>query len=1324
MSQNSIRSRSISTAKTESNASSIVDNSRDQDASRSLPDDRLESSIFLLSPSFSKRELLLLIIPATLVALVAAAIPPLMTTVIGDLYRVFATYQAIPVPSPSDTSRLMGGVIKATVKLCIMSGVALLLSGLMGSLWSWLGEKNLMYLRKCVYNILLSREMAWFETKSSQSKPDEPSIGAGSLVTIFSSCTEDIRAATGMNMGLCIQHSVTIIIAVIMAFRCAPSLAAVTLSTVPVVIVLFHIGEMVSIPLQKLERARSSKVSNIIECAIKAIVTIKCFNAQTLETSRAVFALDSALSASKRLSSWWAGILGFSQFLNLSIFVQGFWFGTMQVTAGKLTAAEVLAVFWACLIATTTLPHLSKCISVHMRARVSMDDLVKLVNRTSTSPDLNTTGNSSPQSSVQEKHTGLNGASTSSRPVLQTIALPSSFSGAFKFTNVTFHYPSRPDIPVLSNVSLSIIPGEMTFIVGRSGSGKSTVAHLLLRLYEPQQGSIEMGNMSYRHLDEHWARSHIGIVSQHCILFDGSIHDNIALGVAGGSHGRRPEEVTRDEVIATCKLAAIHEFIDGLADGYDTLLGNEGTALSGGQKQRLCIARAYVRDPEVLILDEATSALDATSRLLVFAQIRRWRQNKTTIVITHYLSQINPDDYVHVLRDGILVEHGRRIDLESQMDGGFHQTLRVQNSRAEITSSNDKSTDRNPSASVPVSNSVSSEQNGDHLHEKATKEKVEDETTASQEPMPRNTSFYPLLSTYWPTLPSKPLYILGLVTSILSGVCIPAFGFVLSRLVTLTTSHNDSHTVSSANEYGLYVLSLAILHGILFGVKELTIAWTTKTWKRDVRARAFEGIMKQDMAWFDLPCNSAFRLLQVITQDVDDGCLLFALVIPQCTTAVTMVSTGLIWAMVVGWQLTLLGITLALAYLGLSAFHNRLSAGIVKAKKEAREEVSKDYYDMVLNIRAIRSMSLESIFRAKFLQSVENAKSAGTNSAFFEGLGCAIVNTLTFLTQGLFYYVGARFMTMGFYTFEHMVEVLNLVAFSLIIAAQMMQFTSRFSESLQALRSFKPLLELKHSDSHESQGSDHWHIQGPIQFHNVSFAYPLRPNVQVVNQLSFTINPTECVAIVGASGSGKSTIAALLERLYEPTSGFISINGRSIQYADLAWLRNQMTIVTQQPHLFDAPIHENIGYDGSHVYPRKEVKWAAKEANIHEFVMSLPDGYDTIVGENAGAISGGQAQRIAFSRAILRKTGILILDECTSALDAHNQRKVMEALRKANDARTTIMITHDLSTIRMADRIIVLKDGYVAEEGTYEQLVEKQGAFYKLISVGDWQAPE
>lgn len=231
----------------------------------------------------------------------------------------------------------------------------------------------------------------------------------------------------------------------------------------------------------------------------------------------------------------------------------------------------------------------------------------------------------------------------------------------------------------------------------------------------------------------------------------------------------------------------------------------------------------------------------------------------------------------------------------------------------------------------------------------------------------------------------------------------------------------------------------------------------------------------------------------------------------------------------------------------------------------------------------------------------------------------------------------------------------------------------------------------------------------------VHFRYPARPDTEVLHGLSLTIQPGETVAMVGTSGCGKSTTVQLLERFYDPEDGKIRADGNDIKTLNLQWYRQQIGIVSQEPCLFDSSIAENIAYgDNSRVVPMDEIIAASRQANIHNFIDSLPNGYDTNVGDKGLQLSGGQKQRVAIARALLRNPKVLLLDEATSALDTESERVVQEALDKARAGRTCLVIAHRLSTIQNSDRIAILHKGEVVELGSHSELLAKKGIYYKL----------
>lgn len=399
--------------------------------------------------------------------------------------------------------------------------------------------------------------------------------------------TEDVRSASSLALGLTIQYLTTTLVALALGFLGSWSLTLVVLSTFPILILLGGLSQGLSQNLFMGERTYTAIAATLVDRAVAAIATVKAFNAFDHELKALDGALTGIKTAADKIITLWGVNMGLTQFFMMSMFVQAFWYGSKLVREGHNTPGEVMSVFWACLIATSNLHMATPQFLLLAKGKTAMASLLNMMEApTSDEPSCHST-NFIPLSRKVNK--------------FRKIQL-SKCQGELEMINVTFAYPSRPTIPILDSVTMYFPEGDTTFIVGGSGSGKSTVAQLLTGMYSQQSGQITLDRQDIRVLDERFARRHIALVSQSCIMFDMSVHDNVAMGLAGSPSGRRPEDVTREEVIAACRVALMHEFVRDLPDGYDTMLGNGGANLSGGQKQRLAIARAYLRDPTVLIL--------------------------------------------------------------------------------------------------------------------------------------------------------------------------------------------------------------------------------------------------------------------------------------------------------------------------------------------------------------------------------------------------------------------------------------------------------------------------------------------------------------------------------------------------------------------------------------------------------------------------------------------------------------------------------------------------------------------------------------------------
>ncbi|KAF8996595.1 P-loop containing nucleoside triphosphate hydrolase protein [Cyathus striatus] len=1293
-----------------------------------------------------------------------------MTFVIGQAFDAFARFP-LTSPSEQDKHNLIHGVGIAALELVGLAVGSMSLGSLMSWLWIWTGEVNVASLRRRVYRGVMSRGMEWFDTHLGANDDAEGPLGAAGLMAKFNRETDEVRTASSLASGNLLQHLTTTLTCLILAFTRSWSLTLIILSSIPLLALLQGVSQALASPLLASERTYTGVAATLVSRAVGAIATVKAFNAQPHESHLASSSFFSLDSAAHKLNIVWATTSGSAQFIMMAMFVQAFWFGAKLVRDDKASAGDVMAVFWACLIATSNLQMCVPQLITVTKGKLAMVELLSLI----------------PENTTQAAPRGLLQSTSRSLHTLQ---------------------PHSPPLPnrVLSDVSLFLPAGEMTFIVGSSGSGKSTIAQLLLGLYTSQEGSVCLDGRDLRYLNSSFLRSHIsgvGCTTGGGVILDGkSLYENVLLGVSGS--GRPLDFVSREEVE------------DAWIYRRDTRLFSEGAGgeFEWGTEAAFGDCEARLWNPDVLVLDEATSALNATSRILVFEAIKHWRRGKTTIVITHDLSQIKNGDFVYVMKSGRVVEQGYRRDLESssssvnldrnegefrkmlssqQHAGGFvprevdevlvdleedgeegkeecvlerlkHQTIAIRpltfgswmvDVIADLTSDVSEKEKRRetyrvsrwipgptkeerlrgPSSvdlafleeamSVPGQRPTfdrrkleqeqeAVERNGVHANrvrrgQTVVRQRRDQEKVLVKVEKPLTTelkddecipSFWTLNRAIFPSLPYKPLLFSGLGICLLSGAMTPIFSFLLSRL--LFEVSTGTKNVSTINRLGGLVLGIAALDGLFMGLKYFIMETCAMAWVTKVRIESWSKILKQDKKWFDSPRNAPSRLVQILVKDGDDARNLIAVVWGQCLVVIAMLGVGLIWALVRGWQLTFVGLAIAPVFAGIMALQTRLVAKCEIRNKRAREEVARGYFDAISNVRGIRAMAFDSAFEAMFDDAAEKALSTGVRGAFVEGCTYGVASGLIYFSEALLFYVGAVLIVKGTYTYLQMVEVLDLVVFSVTIGSQLMAFTEKIAKSIQATNDLNKLLELKTDNMDESKGFLRPELGGSISFKNVRFAYPERREAQVLRNFNLDIHEGECVAIVGSSGSGKSTVAALLQRLYEPDSGSISIGPNRLDSTDIRHLRKHISVVSQQPNLFDASVADNIRY-GNMSISEIDIHVAAKAANVHEFIMSLPQGYDTHLGENASLISGGQAQRLQIARALVHPSRILILDECTSSLDPENQSVVIE---------TIVML--------MCDRIIVLHDGEVAEQGSHEELMRRKGIFASLASGGEW----
>ncbi|XP_007126717.2 mitochondrial potassium channel ATP-binding subunit isoform X4 [Physeter macrocephalus] len=548
---------------------------------------------------------------------------------------------------------------------------------------------------------------------------------------------------------------------------------------------------------------------------------------------------------------------------------------------------------------------------------------------------------------------------------------------------------------------------------------------------------------------------------------------------------------------------------------------------------------------------------------------------------------------------------------------------------------------------------------------------------------------------------------------------------LLGQLVEIVAKYTRDHVGSFLTESRNLSTHLLILYGLqgllTFGYLAL-LSRIGEHMAADMRRALFSNLLRQDIAFFD--AKKTGQLVSRLTTDVQEFKSSFKLAISQGLRSCTQVAGCLVSLSMLSTRLTLLLMVATPALMGAGTL---MGSALRKLSRQCQEQVARatGVADEALgNVRTVRAFAMEQREEERYAAELGGsrckAEELGRGIALFQGLSsiafnCMVLGTL-FIGGSL---VAGQQLTGG--------DLMSFLVASQTVQRSMANLSVLFGQVVRGLSAGTRVFEYMTLSPCIPLSGGHCipkeHLRGAITFHNVSFSYPCRPGLQVLRDFTLTLPPGKIVALVGQSGGGKTTVASLLERFYDPTAGMVTLDGQDLRALDPSWLRGQVIgFISQEPVLFGTTVMENIRF-GKPGASDEEVYAAAREANAHEFITSFPEGYNTVVGERGATLSGGQKQRLALARALIKQPSVLILDEATSALDSESERLVQEALDRASAGRTVLVIAHRLSTVRGAHQIVVMAHGRVCEVGTHEELLKKGRLYSELIRRQALDAP-
>jgi len=1198
----------------------------------------------------------------------------------------------------------------------IFGAISFLANFLSIAFWSLVGSRMCHRLKRQYFTTILSQEQGWFDANN-----------AFEFATKVQAQLEQIEFGVGEKLGLVIQMLASCVISFIFAFIISWKIALVMLCVAPFIIVdvLFLVNSLRTGII--MGRKTWEKAGGLAEEMLYNIKTVTSFANFEFETRRfnekveLCYQLD--LGTVFRLAMC-IGILIF--FLNLSFVIAVLYGRTLigkdyNENKGKdYTAGDVMCSALCTLMGIMGIGLTAPNIKVIQESCTACSDYFTLYER-------------EPQMDYS-----------------QSIEKPprDQIQGRIEMKNIKFIYPSDPNRRViLEGLNLTFEPGKKVALVGESGCGKSTTVNLIERLYEATDGEILIDGLDIKKYDVKYLRSLIGYVQQEPVLFNKSIRNNLIFG--------REEQIRQlgdlDTLIQNaCDESYATEFISKLPDQLDYVVGIKGSKLSGGQKQRVAIARAILHQPKILILDEATSALDTKSEKEVQRALDNISQkNVTTVIIAHRLSTIKNADLIYAIKEGRVIEQGTHKELLAK-NGYYAGLVRSQLAQDEIETKEE--------LEIREKKSSLKRRNTD---EEVQFQKKDDEIYIDQE----NVKVNPCRIVREVMREHCCILVLAIIGAAGVGASQPINGFVMAKCLNGMNSMYQTIRYDDTLFYAWFLLLIAFLQGVFNFLMIWMFTRIGVALARLYRKKILRKYLQFHMSFYDITKNSPGSLLTRLSIDTMQlNNLVFSTVGSSVQVSVTFV-LGLIMGCIYEYRLCLIMFAFV-PFIAIAIIIRRsVNSGSGKRGVKANVEAGGILSECVTNTKTIYSYNFQQPAVEMYMDVLEYNRRKFMKDALLAGFFVGLGQFCLFAGQACVFIAAKHYILNGDIDSEDMGLALNIVLTS---AGGIGNGLAQLGDIKKAIIAFKsiystidqPVLINPFRKDNEGKISAK-NIKGKIELRHVYFAYPTRPEQVILKDVSFTVYPGQQDALVGYSGSGKSTIIQLLTRFYdvEDGKGEILIDDVNIKDYNLYELRKKIGLVSQEPVLFKRSVLENVRY-GNLSATDEECIEAARQANIMKFftkekmhqVLDVQskqqalaankkkkdekkdekkDGKDNKdpnapekegegkVGTKEDPVSGGEKQRLAIARAFLKDPTILLLDEATSALDKDSEKLVQASLDKLAANRTSIAIAHRLSTIEHCDQIFVLENGRLVEQGTHEQLMALKNKYYILHKYSD-----
>ncbi|KAK3341763.1 P-loop containing nucleoside triphosphate hydrolase protein [Lasiosphaeria hispida] len=1147
------------------------------------------------------------------------------------------------------------------------------------------------------------------------------SMPSGAAAATITATANTLQLGISEKLGTFIEYTATIISAIIVAFTWSWSLTLVTSTSLLFIAVVFSIFIPFIIKGQSRKTKADAKGNAVATEAFAGIRMITSCGAESRVAKRYAEWVHKAREATQFTAPFFAGQFGLLFFGLNGTFALAFWYGMRSLVEGRIADVGVIViVLMSVMLMVISIERTSTPLIAASKAMVAAADFFSVID--------------------------------APKPKVGTLKDPDvSANKDIVFKDVHFAYPSRPSKKILDGLNLEIRANKNTAIVGPSGSGKSTIVGLVEGWYTLHQqyiiaktiekdknkakknkkgkkgrdeedeededvaapvdaedtgppvelrGTITIGGVPLDQVEMKWWRSQIGLVQQEPFLFNDTIFSNVATGLIGTEWENAPEDIKRELVKNACAESFADEFIDRLPDSYDTEVGDSGTKLSGGQRQRIAIARSIISKPKILILDEATSAIDVRGERIVQEALERASKGRTTITIAHRLSTIKNADRICVLQNGQVVEHGTHESLLSNEEGAYYGLVHAQ----KLSLGDDDGKDP-----------IYEEDIGAVLAREKSAAKSEAGTAKRGAQWKERNLFNGFGKLLYEQRARYVLFLLALVGAMGAAAAVPIQAYLFGNTIVVFQLQGQS-LLDGTTFWAKMWTVLAVGVGVSYFLTGLGSTILESRVAAAYRQEYFESILFQKTAYFDDEGNSTGQLTARLSGDPHALQELLGINLMMCLVGVFSLIGALAISFAYGWKLAVVALCVTVP-LGVLAgfFRVRYELQFNAMNEAVFKESSKFGAESIGAFRTVSALVMEDSICLRYERLLRSHVMEAYKKSRFTTLVFAYADSVSLACQALVFWYGGRLLATGEYE-----VVAFLVTYMAVIqgAESAGTWLSFGPNAAQASAAASRILEARESRNRDTVSSESSipHTEGgvKIELRDVYFKYPTR-DISIFKGLNITIEKGQFAALVGASGSGKTSIVSLLERFYDPTRGQILFNGKDIAEVNVYEYRKLLSLVAQEPSLFQGTIRENVllGVDPALV-TEEQLHQACRDANIHEFIVSLPEGYNTSIGSRGVSLSGGQKQRVSIARALIRNPRVLLLDEATSSLDSESEKLVQAAFERVSKGRTTIAVAHRLATIQKADIIYVLGEGKVLEQGSHNELLKLKGVYWHM----------